>query len=149
MPPVITAREALERIRQSHPEGARIYVPGVAAEPLALGEALRASRDLAAGHTFLGIWIPGVNATDWAGLHPQARSEQIFLGAEWRESFEAGRTRFLPFTYTRAWRWLEETRVDAAFVTFSAPDAGGKASLGGASDFTPALWARAPLKLPL
>lgn len=149
MPPVITAREALERIRQSHPEGARIYVPGVAAEPLALGEALRASRDLAAGHTFLGIWIPGVNATDWAGLHPQARSEQIFLGAEWRESFEAGRTRFLPFTYTRAWRWLEETRVDAAFVTFSAPDAGGKASLGGASDFTPALWARAPLKFAI
>lgn len=149
LPHVITAREALERIRLSHPDGARIYVPGVAAEPLVLAEALRASPDIAAGHTFLGIWIPGVNATDWAGLNPKARSEQIFLGSEWRESFEAGRARFLPFTYTRAWRWLEEARVDAAFVTVSMPDAKGRASLGAASDFTPALWARAPLRFAI
>lgn len=149
LPPVTTAREAFDRIRLQHPQGARIYVPGVAAEPLVLAEALRAEPELAAAHTFLGIWIPGVNGTDWAGLHPQSHSEQIFLGAEWRESFEAGRARFLPFTYTRAWRWLEETRVDAAFVTVSAPDANGKTSLGTASDFTPALWARAPLKFAI
>lgn len=124
-------------------------MPGVAAEPRALTAALEAEPELVAGHTFLGIWIPGVNGTDWAGLHPEAHSEQIFLGGEWRDSFEAGRARFLPFTYSRAWRWLEETRVDAAFVTVSTPDASGKASLGTASDFTPAVWARAPLKFAI
>jgi acyl-CoA hydrolase len=146
MPVTVSARHALETIRATHRDGARIYVPGVAAEPLVLAGALRAEPELAAGHTFLGIWIPGVNTTDWAGLHPKARSEQIFLGAEWRESFKARRAGFLPFTYTRAWRWLAQTPVDAAFVTVSPPDADGRASLGSASDFTPALWDRAGLK---
>lgn len=146
MPVTVSARAALDTIHATHRDGARIYVPGVAAEPLVLAEALRAEPELAEGHTFLGIWIPGVNTTDWAGLHPKARSEQIFLGAEWRESFKARRAGFLPFTYTRAWRWLAQTPVDAAFVTVSPPDADGRASLGSASDFTPALWDRAGLK---
>lgn len=149
MPLTLSARAALDTVRMKHRDGARIYVPGVAAEPLVLAETLRAGPELAAGHTFLGIWIPGVNTTDWAGLHPEARSEQIFLGAEWRESFKARRAGFLPFTYTRAWRWLAQTPVDAAFVTVSPPDSSGRASLGSASDFTPALWDRAGLKFAI
>ncbi|MGP1275478.1 MAG: acetyl-CoA hydrolase/transferase C-terminal domain-containing protein [Caulobacterales bacterium] len=143
MPSSLSARDALIDIRRTFGETARIYVPGVAAEPLVLADALRAEPELAAGHVFSGIWIPGVNGTDWSGFHPDSRSEQIFLGPEWRAGFEQGRTRFLPLTYTQAWRWLEASPVDAAFVTVSPPDAQGRASLGGASDFTPALWARA------
>lgn len=146
---ILSARDALLRIRTACPSGARIYVPGVAAEPLALADALQADPDLAARHTFFGIWIPGVNTTDWAGLHPDTCSEQIFLGAEWRKAFETGQAGFLPFTYTRAWRWLEAAQVDAAFVTVSPPDVNGRASLGSASDFTPALWTHAGLKFAI
>lgn len=137
----------IEHLRAKLPEHARVYVPGVAAEPYALASAFEAAPELAAGLTFFGVWIPGVNRTDWSALSPASRFETLFLAPELRAGFEAGRIDFLPFTYTRAWRWLETAPVDAAILQVAPPDGEGQCSLSLASDFTPAIWARAPVRV--
>lgn len=138
---------ALTQFRESLPETARIYVAGCSGEPLSVVEALRESPDLAAGVTFLGIWIPGVNATDWAGLHPSARAESIFVSPALRPSFEAERTRFLPLSYSQSTRWLANTALDAGIVMISPPDDNGLVSLGVSADFSTLIIARGTVPL--
>jgi acyl-CoA hydrolase len=128
--------DAFRAFRRGLPERPRIYVAGCAGEPLLLAEAIKTEPALASGVTFLGVWIPGVNTTDWAGCHPEARAETIFLSADLRTSFEAGRTAFLPLSYSQAAEWLHRTRIDGA-IAVTAPAREGNLSLGIAADFTP------------
>ncbi|XBQ16658.1 MAG: acetyl-CoA hydrolase/transferase C-terminal domain-containing protein [Oceanicaulis sp.] len=137
----------VERFRGRLGETARVYVPGVAAEPYVLAEAFAERAELAGGLEFFGVWIPGVNRTDWSGLGQTSRAETVFLAPELRAGFEAGRVRFLPLSYTQAWRRLETCEVDAAIVQVSPPDRFGLCSLSLASDFTPAVWPRARLRV--
>lgn len=146
--PTVLSPEGLVRgLRDSLPASARVYVPGVASEPYALAEAFRTQAGLADGLTFFGIWIPGVNRTDWSDIGGESRFETIFLGPELRAGFEAGRIDVLPLTYTKAWHWLETTPVDAALLQVSPPDAVGNCSLSLAADFTPAIWRRAKVRV--
>ncbi len=146
-PPVLSPDALVTRLRSRLPGAARVYVPGVAAEPYGLAEAFARDPETARGLTFFGVWIPGVNRTDWSALHDTARFETIFLAPELRGGFEAGRVDFLPLTYTRAWRWLETCPVDAAIVQVAPPDANGDCSLSLSCDFTPAIWERAPVRI--
>ena len=134
---------ALKTLRARAGAKPRIYAPGVAAEPWLAADAFQADPELARDATFFGIWIPGVNRTDWTRFHPSTRSELIFLAPEFQDAFEAGRAAFKPLTYTQAWRWLSETPVDAAIVQVAPPDREGNCSLSLANDFTPAVWERA------
>jgi acyl-CoA hydrolase len=122
------------------PKRGRVFIPGCAAEPLPFAEAVAARPESAAGLTFEGVWIPGVNRTDWAGLHPDARAEAIFLAPEWRDSFTAGRLSFSPLTYIQVWLRLARTRFDAGVFAVAPPGADGRCSLGVAADFTPAVF---------
>jgi acyl-CoA hydrolase len=122
------------------PKRGRVFIPGCAAEPLPFAKAIAARPEAAAGLTFEGVWIPGVNRTDWAGLHPDARAEAIFLAPEWRDSFTAGRLSFSPLTYTQVWLHLARTRFDAGMFAIAPPGADGRCSLGVAADFTPAVF---------
>lgn len=138
----LTTPEALRALRERLPEGGRIYAPGCSGEALVFADAMRAEPALAAGLTFLGIWIPGVNRTDYAGLADDARSELIFLSADFRKSFEKGAARLRPLSYTQSYDWLGRTPLDAAFLQVSPPDKNGMCSLGVSADFTPALEGR-------
>lgn len=138
-----TALSGLQSFRASLPAQARIYVAGCSGEPLALADAFRAEPDLATGLTFLGIWIPGINTTAWADLHPSARAETIFLSPAHRASFETGDTVFRPLTYTQSWPWLQKTPLDGAVVMVSPPDSSGQVSLGVSADFSGAVLDRA------
>ena len=122
------------------PKRGRVFIPGCAAEPLPFAKAIAARPEAAAGLTFEGVWIPGVNRTDWAGLHSDARGEAIFLAPEWRDSFTAGRLSFSPLTYTQVWLHLARTRFDAGVFAIAPPGADGRCSLGVAADFTPAVF---------
>src|SRR5688572_28344864 len=62
------SRAALDELRA----GLRIYVCAASVEPLAYAEALAADPDRAAGVEFIGSFVPGVNAFDYAGVHDQA-----------------------------------------------------------------------------
>ncbi len=143
----MTPLAALRSFRARLPERARLYVGGCSGEPLGLAEAFREAPDLAAGLTFVGQWVPGLNATDWASLGPGAEAETTFLAPALRPSFEAGRTRILPMTYFQSWDWLCHTPLDGAVLVVSPPDTEGNVSLGVSPDFGPALLARTDLPI--
>lgn len=117
----------------------RLFVPGGPGEPLGLLEAWRAAPDLAAGLTFVGAHVPGINRTDWAGLHETARAEGTFVSGDWRSSFEAGKFALRPMTWFQAYGWLGTTPLDAAVFVVSPPNADGMVSLGVASDLAPSV----------
>lgn len=145
-----TAESAAETVaRRVKPGGGRVFIPGAASEPLALLEVYRRRPDLAAGLSFVSAHVPGINRSDWAGLHETARAEGTFVSADWRASFEAGRFAFRPLTWFQTYRWLGETPLDAAIFQVSAPDADGAVSLGIASDLAPAVLARDVFKVAL
>lgn len=138
-PQTLTPAAALAFLRERAPAGARIYVAGCSGEPLIFADVLRAEPELARDLLFHGVWIPGVNRTDYAGLHPEARAETIFLSPELQASFAARRVDFLPLSYAQAFRRLETAPVTAALVQTSAPDRSGRVSIGVSADFSPAL----------
>lgn len=138
----LSPTDALIWFRKQCPGPARIYAPGCSGEVEVFARAFAENPALAAHLTFLGIWIPGINRTDYAGLHPSSRSELIFLSSDFRESFEAGRAKLRPLSYTQSWPWLETTPLDAAFIHVSPPDKDGLCSLGLSADFTPAVMNR-------
>lgn len=137
-----TPREALQELRRRRPGPLRIYAPGCSGEALRFAQGFAEDPALAAGATFLGVWIPGANRIDYAALHHAASSELIFLAPEFRESFERGRAAFHPLSYTQAWRWLQETPLDAALFQVTPPDKSGTVCLGVSADFSPAVLAR-------
>ncbi len=134
--------EALKTLRDRLPAGGRIYAPGCSGEPSVFVDAMRAEPSLAADMTFLGVWIPGVNNVDYAGLHDRARAEAIFMAPPLRESFDRGALALKPLSYTQAYPWLETTPLNAALFQVTAPDAAGMVSLGVSADFSPAVWSR-------
>ncbi|MCA3585784.1 acetyl-CoA hydrolase/transferase C-terminal domain-containing protein [Phenylobacterium sp.] len=149
MPIFKTMDAAIDALKSALPNGGRVFIPGCAGEPLALAEALARRPEAAAGLAFEGVWVPGVNRTDWAGLHAQARAEAIFLAPEWRDSFEAGQLAFSPLTYTQSWRRLSERPFNIGVFTIAPPDADGRCSLGVAADFSPAVFDRTRLRIGL
>lgn len=134
--------QALARFRSSLPDDARVYVGGCSGEPLSVAEAMADDPSLAKGVTFIGVWIPGVNRTDWSAFSDTSKAESIFISADLRAGFETDRVRFLPLPYTQAWPWLETSAVDGAIVVTSMPDANGRVSLGVSPDFAGAVLAR-------
>ncbi len=130
-----------------NPTGGRLFIPGGPGEPLGLRDAFERTPELAAGITFVGAHVPGINRTDWAALHETARAEGTFLSGDWRGSFEAGSFALRPMTWFQAWGWLGTTPLDAAVVLVSPPDADGRVSLGVASDVSPVVLARDLFKI--
>ncbi|AUN31179.1 acetyl-CoA hydrolase/transferase family protein [Niveispirillum cyanobacteriorum] len=139
----ITLAEAPAWIAAKAGRGGRVYVAGCSGQPTALFDAFRTRPDKAAGLIFHGIWIPGVNPLDWAGLHPAARGEATFASPDWQDSAAAGRLRIVPETYTASYVRLERAAADVAVAMVAPPDHKGDCSLGLAADFTPAAWMRA------
>lgn len=139
MPEILSAHDAIALVHRRAGPGGRVHVPGCSGEPLIFADAYREAPEMAAGLVYSGIWIPGVNATDWASLTPSTHAETIFLSPVYRSSYKAGRVAFRPLAYTQAWRALEAERCDAAFFHVSPPDKDGNCSLGVSGDFSPAV----------
>lgn len=121
----------------------RVYAPGCVGHSALFRVALDQAGDACAGVTAFGVWIPGVNTTDWSALHAQARAETIFLSPELRSGFEAGRVILRPLTYSQTFAAYAREGADLALVQVSPPDRDGFCSLGLAADFTPGVLARA------
>ncbi len=125
-----------------------IYAPGAAGESPLLVDAIRAAPDASADVRFIGVWIPGINRVDYAGLHPTARSTAFFVGPALRDSFAAGRIDYVPLSYHATYAYLRDhARIDLALLHVSLPDAEGRVSLGVANDFTPAIVNKAAIKV--
>ncbi len=124
--------------------GMTVYAPGLAGQSAVFVAALRAAPEAAAGVRFTGVWLPGTNRVDYAGLHPNACASVFFVTRDMRESFAAGRVDFRPLSYFETYRFLrDQTPIDLALLQTSPPDADGRLSLGVANDFTPAILGKA------
>jgi acyl-CoA hydrolase len=124
-------------------KGMRVFVEAGVGEPIAFQEMLLADPARAAGVTFAGVFIPGLNSFDYAGLDPEARSEATFFLPPFRESIEAGRCLVRPMHYYATARWLARQDFDIAVVHLSPPDTDGICSFGISADFAPIGAARA------
>lgn len=130
--------------------GACVYAPGQGAESSLLISALACDPSRSAGVTFVGVWVPGVNRFDYAGVHEEARGLAFFVPPEFHDSFMARRLEFRPMPYTAIYSWLSNDRcIDVAFLHVSPPDGAGMCSLGVAADFAPAVWTGAKVRVGL
>ncbi len=128
--------------------GMRVYAPGLSGESNLLVDALRAAPQCCASVHFVGVWLPGYNNIDYAGLDPTARATAFFVGPVLRHSFAAGRIDYLPISYYAVYGYLrDKAAVDLALLHVSPPDADGRCSLGVANDFTPAVLGKATCKV--
>lgn len=141
MPEKLSLDQVLERLAP----GMTVFVPGMSGESLALYEALRQKPEAAAGLCFVGAHFPGINRSDYLGLHPSARQRAYFMTPSLRAGMADGRAQLVATDYPTAYRDLAALapQIDIAFVQVSPPDANGDCSLGLSCDFQPAVWAAA------
>lgn len=125
--------------------GMTVFVPGLSGESLAFHEALRAAPEQAAGVCFTGLHFPGINRSDYLGLHPLARQRGYVMQPGLRAGLLDGRAELLTLDYPAIWRDLSARAgdIDLAIAQVSPPDADGRCSLGPCGDFLPAVWAQA------
>lgn len=126
--------------------GMTVFVAGGAAEPRAIGRALRAQPEASAGVTYVGAVLPGARATPFADIHPQSRLLTCMLTPGLRELYAAGRVGLVPLQYRAIHDWLErEVPVDVAMLQVTPPDAAGRCAFGLRVDFAPVALAKAKL----
>lgn len=133
MPTRISIEASVDLIARSG-RGGRVLLPGGAMEATALGAALARRPELAAGLTFTGLWVPGVNRFDWAALHPDARAELCIASADWQVSLGDGRTRLFPLHYSAFAARLQAVRPEVQVLHLSRPGPDGLCTLGFSGD---------------
>jgi acyl-CoA hydrolase len=129
--------------------GGRVFIPGGPVEPLALASAFGDQPVHAADLTFCGMMIPGVNATDWAALHPTAQAEVFLPSRDLQATIKSGQTRVLPLHYSAAWRYLCHAPFKLAVFHVCPPDPEGLCNLSLSGDSSPAFFARDVFKLAI
>lgn len=140
LPPLSTAAEIVAGLRP----GMTVFLPGVSGESLAFAAALQANPEAAAGLRFTGMHFPGINRSDYLGLHPQARQCSHVLSPGMRAGLADGRAELLAFDHPGMFRHLADHLVpDLALAQVAPPDADGVCSLGPAWDFHAAVWRNA------
>jgi acyl-CoA hydrolase len=137
MPQQLNLDQVLDRFQP----GMTVFVPGMSGESLALYDALKARPEAARGVRFVGALFPGINRSDYLGLHPEARQRGYFMLPAFRAAGD--RAELVPIDYPGAFRDLASLPVDLAFAQVSPPDDQGLCSLGACCDFQPAVWAHA------
>nr|AEO27332.1 acetyl-CoA hydratase/transferase [Pseudomonas sp. 19-rlim] len=137
-------KRTLDAVVTSLRPGMNIYVPGVSGESLAFYQALQANPEACSGVRFIGAHFPGINHSDYIGLHQTARQRNYFMLPGLRQGFAGGRAELLPLDYQGIYRDLAGMDdIDIAIVQVSPPDEHGICSLGPCQDFIPAVWSRA------
>lgn len=144
MPMLETLSNVVQRLRP----GMTVYVPGVSGESLAFYRALQEAPEACRGVRFVGALFPGINQSDYLGLHPEARQRNYFMLPGLRKGLADGRAEILPLDYPGIFRDLQQNvEVDVAIAQVTAPDAQGFCSLGLSQDFIPAVWGKAKIKV--
>lgn len=144
MPMLETLSDVVQRLRP----GMTVYVPGVSGESLAFYKALQESPEACRRVRFVGALFPGINQSDYLGLHPEAFQRNYFMLPGLRRGLEDGRAEILPLDYPGIFRDLQQNvEVDVAIAQVTPPDAQGFCSLGLSQDFIPAVWGKAKIKV--
>ena len=124
--------------------GQRVFVAGLAGESALLRDELQADPGRARGVTFCAAQYPGIDRTDYLGLHPEARLEAHFMSPALRAARASGRAALMALDYRGIARHcLEGPAPDVAIAQLTPPDADGWCSAGLSADFMPLVWPRA------
>ncbi|HEU0222605.1 MAG TPA: acetyl-CoA hydrolase/transferase C-terminal domain-containing protein, partial [Paracoccaceae bacterium] len=94
--------------------------------------------------TFTGIFVPGLNRPGelmTAGF----RVQTFFMMPEF--AGQPDRVTFLPLCYRDILALLRASRIDAALLSLSPPDAAGLCSFGSVTDFMAELWPQIPVRI--
>lgn len=139
------ARLTADALVRTLAPGMTVFVPGLSGESLAFHAALKAAPERAAGVCFTGLHFPGINRSDYLGLHPQARQRGYVMQSGLRAGIADGRAELLPLDYPAIWRDLSARAadIDLVIAQVSPPDDRGLCSLGPCGDFLPAVWTQA------
>lgn len=134
MPKTITAAGLPDLLQP----GQTVFVQGAVGEPLALGQALAAAGEASRGVHYVSCLVPGINRTDFASFHPEASLTAFFVQSELRDSFAAGKLRFLPLHYSGVCSYIRSLPpMDVLLMQVAPPDDNGMCSLGLSVDFVP------------
>jgi acyl-CoA hydrolase len=117
--------------------GMRVFVHAGASLPRDFSDALSAEPERARGVEFIGAFIAGVNAFDFAALAPDARMVTTFGGAFHRDSPARDRIHLLPKGYMSFVRYLADQEFDLAILHLAPPGEDGRCSCGINQDFAP------------
>ena len=140
MPQTITAQRLPGLLRP----GMTVFVQGASGEPTPLLEALAAAPEASDGVRYVACFVPGVNRSDPASFHPNARLTSFFVFGDIARSHAAGKVHFLPLHYSGIWAYLAALEpIDLALIQVSPPDRSGHCSLGVSVHFVPAVLDRA------
>ena len=141
-------RHDIRAVMESLRPGITVFVPGMSGESLAFYEQFCSDPERAAGITFVGVHFPGINCTDYLGLHPEARLRAYFMSPSVRSGIVRGRVDLMPLDYPGIVRDLEQgIAVDMAIAQVAPPDENGRCSLGACQDFLPSVWRSAGLRI--
>ena len=94
--------------------GMTVFVPGLSGESLAFHAALKAQPERAAGVCFTGLHFPGINRSDYLGLHPQARQRGYVMQPGLRPGLVDGRAELLTLDYPGIWAMARSMSPRAA-----------------------------------
>ena len=130
-------------------QGGRVFIPGGPVEPMALASAFIEQPEYAADLIFCGMMIPGINTTDWAGLHTAAQAVVFLPSPDLAATLATGRTSVLPLHYSRAYAYLCTAPFKAAIFHVCPPDRQGMCNLSLSADSAPAFFERAVYKIGL
>ncbi len=124
--------------------GMTVFVQGSTGEPTSLLAALAEAPEASRGVHYVGCFLAGVNTTDPAAFHDEARLTAFFVHGAFEDSFNAGKLRLVPASYRAIYDYLERLPpVDLALIQTSPRCADGDYTLGLAVDFQPAVLGRA------
>ena len=134
-------------LQHLHP-GTTVFIPGVSGESLAFFDVLKQNSERSAGVTFVGVHFPGINHSDYLGLHETSRQRAYFMSPAVRAALGTGRVDLVPLDYPGIVRDLERLPViDVAIAQVSPPDEHGICGLGVSQDFLPSIWEKARLRV--
>lgn len=127
--------QSLETLPRVLRDARSIYVSGCAAEVPGLAPLLAAVPEISAA-TITGIFIPGINRTDYTLSGARCRS--FFMTPALKRAHADGKVDFLPWHYPAISAWLARPdHIDTAIAMVSVPNADGFCSLGVQTDFLP------------
>ncbi len=132
-PRTLTPESALSLLQP----GMRVFVHAGPSECMTFIEALKANPERARGVEFVGVFIPGLNTTDYSALAPDARIASTFVSPPFAEAFAAGRLRYLPKAYSGFASTLARMKLDLAVLRVSPPGPDGRMSFGLNQDYAP------------
>lgn len=115
----------------------RVFVHAGPSECMTFVEALKTDPERARGVEFVGVFIPGLNTTDYSAFAPDARIASTFVSPPFAEAFSSGRLRYLPKAYSGFAATLARMKIDLAVLRVSPPGPDGRMSFGLNQDYAP------------